>query len=107
MSISVDSWSKEDFSCYVMIIAAAADGVIEESEIEHIKEVAGADTFKRMFDAFNAAMLAPALAYKNANNLDSDAIDEALHDALTVYMADGEFDSSEASQLDSLKKALS
>ena len=61
MSISINSWSKKDFSCYLMIVAAAADGVMDESEIEHIKEVAGDATFDKMFKAFNAAMT-PRLA---------------------------------------------
>ncbi|MCB9232053.1 MAG: TerB family tellurite resistance protein [Bacteroidia bacterium] len=107
MSTAINSWTKEDFSCYLMIVAAAADGVIEEAEIEHIKETAGEATFEKMFAAFNAAMLAPALAYKNAHDLDADAVDEALHDAMSVYMADGDFDQSELDQFERLKKSLS
>lgn len=108
--MSSDAWTYEEFLCYLMIYAAAADHVIEEAEADVIKKKSGEATYEKMLVTYKNAnddqrnML--ILAYKEQHFHSPDDSQKALNDLKEVYMADDDFSILEQNQLQMLEAVL-
>ncbi len=108
--MSIDSWTYDEFLCYLMIYAAAADHVIEDAEAAVITKKSGETAYKKMravfdkSDAEEREML--ILAYKEQHFHSPEDSQKALNDLKAVYMANDDFSILEQNQLQMLEAVL-
>ena len=107
---STNSWSYDEFLCYLMIFAANADDHFHDKEKEFILEKSGQAAFDKMVKAWNDSdeMTRTQLifAYKEQHFHTEEDGRKALGDLKKVYMADGVFDESEQEQMAALEEVL-
>ena len=104
--MSTQDWTKDDFLCFLMIYAAAADHNISPDEAAVMEKKAGAERFAKMLQAYYAHTAEESEGlireFKATNYPTMADFQPAVKALMDLYMSDGNYSEEEAAQISTI-----